>query len=135
MPREFIPNIDTANEEIVRLDTSITTLEQAATENATKLQLAETAKTEAEGKVTAAEQKFVTEQQAHSATKSEMQTKIDDLQKKVDAGSKNSVTAAAAAGAAPVLETPQAAEQGGNKTAGLTGLARAQAANAALQKK
>jgi multidrug resistance efflux pump len=142
MAREFIPNITTANEEIVRLDTALAEFDatkvrltkaeadlaaaQALLEGAIKpeaLQTAKDAQTKAEADLAAANE-------AHAKA-------IKELQAKVDAAASDSLKAAAAAGVTPVADTKTTGidrvDDVKSAASGLTGLARAIAGNAALQ--
>lgn len=135
MSRQFIANVDEANNEIVRLDqvvatntTTITALTgerdtakadlAAAQAEVTRLKAeattAATAKAEAETKLTA-------EQTAHTATKGELAAEKTKASKII-----------AKAGVKPRAESGQDDE---NPSAGLTGLQRAMAANCHAQGK
>lgn len=142
MAREFIPNITTANEEIVRLDALVATAAQ------TQLDL-----TKAQGDLVAAQALLdaaIKPEALQAAVDGKKKADDDlaaaviahaaaikDLQAKVDASGLNSVKAAAAAGVAPVVDGKTTgvdlADDAKAATQGLTGLARAIAGNVALQ--
>jgi len=130
MPREFIPNIDTANEEIVRLDGQIEQLTRQGTEAATLL-----------GEAVGRRDQLLTERDAAITERDVLvtdlataRTQISTLQGQVDVANRDSIHAAAAAGVLPVsmtadVDAPTKSEKQ------LKGLERAIAGNVALQRK
>lgn len=141
MAREFIPNITTANEEIVRLDTALAALNETSAKLvkaeadlvAAQALLDAAVKPEA---LAAAELAKKTADEALVKANADHAVAIKELQDKVDAGSKATLEAAAAAGVTPVVDAKTTgidlADDKG-KNAGLTGLARAIAGNIDLQ--
>lgn len=142
MAREFIPNINTANEEIVRLDAMVAEFETTklnlkkaqddlvaaqslldAAPKAEALKAAEDAKTKAEEALTKAN--------------TDHATAIAALQGQVDAAKQNGVKAAAAAGVPPVADGKvtgvDVVDDAKRASGGATGLQRAINANTALQ--
>ncbi len=139
MKREFIPNIDTANEEIVRLDTQLAAVPKA--EDVTKLEadlkaandaLAAAPKaedvTKLETDLKAANDALAAAPKAEDVAKLEADLKAANT--KLDAGGKASLQAAAAAGVSAVTDPKVGSLGDASPLTGLTGLARAQAANA-----
>lgn len=142
MAREFIPNVTTANEEIVRLDTALATF----AETDKKLKKAEADLVAAQAlldaaikpeALAAAELGKKTAEDALAEAGKVHAAAIKDLQTKVDAGSNATLQAAAAAGVTPVADTKvtgiDRVDDAKANAAGLTGLARAIAGNIALQ--
>jgi multidrug resistance efflux pump len=136
--REFIPNINTANEEIVRLDGSLAKasgdLKKAQDDLKAANDLLEAApKPEALQAAADAQKKA---EDALTKANADHAKALKDLQAQVDEAKNNGVKAAAAAGVAPVVDaktTGVDAQDDKNKHSNLTGLARAIAGNQELQ--
>jgi hypothetical protein len=125
MPREFIPNVDTANEEIERLDTRITDLTNGVASATANHQAAIVERDQARAEL-------LTATQANEAVIVERDTARTELartQGLLDVANRNAVNAAAAAGAPPV-RTPSTedGEARANSSSELTGTARVTAA-------
>lgn len=137
---EFIANIDTANEEIVRLTGELAT-------TVTRAETAEGLVTAANDAASAANTAMATmvKPEAHQAVVDakaavdaellKANAKIVELGTKADTAATNATAAiSAAAITAPAqVKGANALEDDATKTSGLTGLARATAANVALQ--
>jgi hypothetical protein len=141
--REFITDINAANEEVVRLDTQLkdfettkTALTKAQADLSASNQLLSEAPKAADLQAAKDAQKLA--EDALTKAKAEHATAVSELQAKVDKEKGNTLNAAAAAG----VETPvgdgkstgiDKVDENRTKAAGKTGLERAIAANVALQ--
>lgn len=142
MAREFIANINTANEEITRLDAMVvefeatkTSLKKAQDDLVAAQALLDSApKAEA---LQAAELAKKTAEEALTKANADHATAIAALQGQVDTAKTNGVKAAAAAGVAPVTDGKvtgvDVVDDAKRANGGATGLQRAINANAALQ--
>jgi len=131
MPREFIANIDTANEEIIRLDTQVEELTaQAASALASHNETLEAARIASDAAVSQA----IVERDSLRVDLATARTQISTLQGQMDNANRDSIHAAAAAGVPPMsvtveVDAPTKSEKQ------LKGLDRAIAGNVALQRK
>jgi hypothetical protein len=135
--REFIANINTANEEIVRLDGAVAEATKRAEKAENELKAANDLLAEAPkpADLQAAKDAQKKAEEALSTANDTHAKAVKELQGKVDSATTNGVKAAAAAGVDPVKDvaTTGIDHADNKKTNGLTGLARAIAANQELQ--